>query len=49
MESAASLFAAVHHGEVRATIARTFPLTEAAEAHRALESRSITGSILLLP
>jgi len=49
MESAASLFEAVHRGDVKATIAKTFPLAEAAEAHRAIESRAFTGSILLLP
>jgi NADPH2:quinone reductase len=49
MESAAALFDMLHRGEVRATIARTFPLAEAAEAHRAIESRAVTGSIVLLP
>jgi NADPH2:quinone reductase len=48
MESAASLFEAVHRGDVKATIAKTFKLSEAAEAHRAIESRAYTGSILLL-
>jgi NADPH2:quinone reductase len=48
MESAAALFEAVHRGDVKATIAKTFPLSEAAEAHRAIESRAYTGSILLL-
>jgi NADPH2:quinone reductase len=49
MESAAALFDVVHRGAVKATIAKTFPLSEAAEAHRAIESRAITGSIILLP
>lgn len=49
MESAAALFDLVHRGAVKATIAKTFPLAEAAEAHRAIESRAITGSIILLP
>jgi NADPH2:quinone reductase len=49
MESAAALFDMVHRGAIRATVARTFPLTEAAEAHRAIESRAVTGSIILLP
>jgi NADPH2:quinone reductase len=49
VESAAALFDAVHRGTVRATIAKTFPLADAAEAHRAIESRAITGSIILLP
>ncbi|HEX4508397.1 MAG TPA: quinone oxidoreductase [Alphaproteobacteria bacterium] len=49
MESAAALFDVVHRGAVKATIAKTFPLAQAAEAHRAIESRAITGSIILLP
>jgi NADPH2:quinone reductase len=49
MESAAALFDVVHRGAVKATIAKTFPLAQAAEAHRAIESRAITGSIVLLP
>ncbi len=49
METAAALFDVVHRGAVTATVAKTFPLAEAAEAHRAIESRAITGSIVLLP
>ena len=49
MESAPRLFDLVHRGAVKATIAKTFPLAEAAEAHRAIESRAVTGSIILLP
>jgi NADPH2:quinone reductase len=49
MESAAALFDVVHRGDVKPTIAKTFPLAEAAEAHRAIESRAVTGSIILLP
>jgi NADPH2:quinone reductase len=30
-------------------IGQTFPLAEAAEAHRALEARRTTGSTLLIP
>lgn len=36
-------------GELKLRIARTFPLSEAAEAHRQLEGRATTGKILLLP
>jgi NADPH:quinone reductase len=49
METAASLFDVIHRGAVSATIAKTFPLAEAAEAHRAIESRAVMGSIVLLP
>jgi NADPH2:quinone reductase len=36
-------------GLLRVRIDRTFPLAEAAEAHRALEGRHTTGKVLLLP
>jgi NADPH2:quinone reductase len=49
METAAALFDVVHRGAVKATVAKTFPLAQAADAHRAIESRTITGSIVLLP
>jgi NADPH2:quinone reductase len=36
-------------GELKLRIEKTFPLDEAAEAHRQLEGRATTGKILLLP
>ena len=36
-------------GRLKVRIDRTFPLAEAAEAHRALEGRQTTGKVLLLP
>jgi NADPH2:quinone reductase len=36
-------------GELKVRIDRTFPLAEAAEAHKALEARKTTGKVLLLP
>ncbi len=48
-ESAAALFDVVHRGAVKANIAKIFPLAEAAEAHRAIESRAVTGSVILIP
>ncbi len=47
--SAQALFDVVGSGAVRVTVGRTFPLAEAADAHRALESRRTTGSTILLP
>nr|WP_315096927.1 quinone oxidoreductase [uncultured Cellulomonas sp.] len=46
---ARELFDAVRAGELAVRIGATFPLADAAEAHRALESRSTTGKVLLLP
>ncbi len=47
--NAADLFAAVADGSVGIDIGQTFPLAEAAEAHRALEGRKTTGSTVLIP
>ena len=40
----ADLFDQVAHGEVRVVIDRTFPLSEAAEAHAYIESRQASGA-----
>lgn len=39
----------VHRGELQVIIDRTFPLSEAAEAHRYIESRQAVGRVLLIP
>ena len=46
---ARELFDAVLAGTLDVRIGATFSLAEAADAHRALESRSTTGKVLLLP
>jgi NADPH2:quinone reductase len=46
---AGELFEAVLAGTLDVQIGATFPLADAADAHRALESRSTTGKVLLLP
>jgi NADPH:quinone reductase len=46
---ARDLFRAVGNGDVKIHIGRRLPLGEAAEAHRALEARETTGSLILLP
>ncbi|HEY5518647.1 MAG TPA: zinc-binding dehydrogenase, partial [Cellulomonas sp.] len=43
------LFAAVAAGSLDVRIGATFPLEDAADAHRALEGRATTGKVLLLP
>jgi NADPH2:quinone reductase len=47
--SAARLFEMIANGTIEVNIGARFPLSEAAEAHRALESRATTGSTILLP
>jgi NADPH2:quinone reductase len=49
VEGARLLFEAVSSGAIKVEIGRTFALADAAEAHRALESRETTGSVILLP
>lgn len=46
-ENAAELFAMVGSGKIAIPIHQTFALKDAAEAHRALESRKTTGSTVL--
>jgi NADPH2:quinone reductase len=43
------LFDVVASGAVKAEVRQTYPLSDAAEAHRDLESRKTTGSTLLIP
>ncbi len=43
------LFRWLAAGQLHLRIGATFPLTEAAAAHRALEGRTTTGKVLLLP
>jgi NADPH2:quinone reductase len=49
LASARALFDVIAKGAVKAGPSRTFPLAEAAAAHRALESRATTGSTILTP
>jgi NADPH2:quinone reductase len=49
LAAAADLFAVVQTGIVKIEVDQTFPLRDAAAAHRALESRKTTGSTILLP
>jgi NADPH2:quinone reductase len=39
----------IESGDVKLRIEKTFPLSEAAEAHRQLEGRKTTGKLLLIP
>lgn len=47
--NAGELFEMVASGKVKIPVEQTFPLKDAAEAHRALEGRRTTGATVLLP
>jgi NADPH2:quinone reductase len=47
-EAAADLFAAVEKGQLVAAIGQSYPLRDAAQAHRDLEARKTVGSVVLL-
>lgn len=49
LQSANALFDVVARGIVKVGAPRTCALKDAADAHRALESRETTGSVVLLP
>jgi NADPH2:quinone reductase len=49
VESAGALFEKVLDGSVRIEVNQTYPLSQAAQAHRDLEARKTTGSTVLLP
>ncbi|MGA8281153.1 MAG: zinc-binding dehydrogenase, partial [Desulfobacterales bacterium] len=46
---ARDLFEVVEKGVVKVEIRQTYPLSDAARAHRDLEGRRTTGSSILLP
>lgn len=48
-QRASDLFGWISKGEVKVRIDRTFPLEEAAEAHRYIEGRNTRGKVLLIP
>jgi NADPH2:quinone reductase len=49
MQRTRDLFAWIAAGELNVRIDKTFPLAEAAEAHRYLESRQSKGKLILIP
>lgn len=49
LASAGELFEVVQSGAVKIEIKQTYPLQEAAQAHRDLEARKTTGSTILVP
>ena len=49
VKGAEDLFGVLGSGAVRPSVHHVYPLSEAAEAHRAIEARETTGSTVLLP
>jgi NADPH2:quinone reductase len=49
VERSTEVLGAIGRGELDVKIFREFPLAEAAQAHRLLESRGTTGKLLLIP
>jgi NADPH:quinone reductase len=49
LERAGDLFNWIASGKLKLRIEKTFPLAEAAEAHRQLEGRRTTGKVILVP
>jgi NADPH2:quinone reductase len=47
--AARELFEVMQSGKVKVEVSATYPLAEAARAHRDLEARKTTGSVVLLP
>jgi NADPH2:quinone reductase len=49
LNHAGDLFEVVQSGAVKIEVNQTYPLAEAARAHRDLEARKTTGSTILIP
>jgi NADPH2:quinone reductase len=49
LEGADALFAAIRSGAIKIDAGQSFSLADAAKAHRALEGRQTTGSVVLIP
>jgi NADPH2:quinone reductase len=49
LQRANDLFNWIAAGQLKIRIDKTFPIAEAAEAHRRLEARKTTGKVLLIP
>lgn len=44
-----ALFRMIAEGKLKVRIAKTYPLSEAPQAHRDMEARSVAGKLLLIP
>jgi len=48
-ESAKDLFDILGTGKLKSNVNHIYPLADVGEAHRAIEARETTGSIVLIP
>jgi NADPH2:quinone reductase len=44
-----ALFAMIAQGKLKVRVAKTYPLADAAQAHRDMEARKVAGKLLLIP
>ena len=49
LETANDLFAMVGSGKIKIDVNHTYALRDAAQAHRDVEARKTTGSVVLIP
>ncbi len=49
LQRAGEVFGAIRDGSLKVRIGATYPLAEAAQAHRDLEARKTVGKLLLIP
>ena len=49
LESAKDLFDILGKGKLKSNVNHIYPLSDVGEAHRAMEARETTGSIVLIP
>ena len=49
VSSATELFDVIEKGNLKSNVNHVYPLSEVAEAHRAIENRETTGATVLIP
>jgi NADPH2:quinone reductase len=49
VSSATELFDIIEKGKLKSNVNHLYPLSEVAEAHRAIENRETTGATVLIP
>ena len=49
LKSAKDLFEILGSGKLKSNVNHTYPLSDVGEAHRAIQNRETTGSVVLIP